>query len=212
MPTRTYDFTGFDDDKFEQGDVIPDGWYAARVTDAGENYETDAIFLKYTITSGPYAGRELTDNLHDPELASDTKKADFMKRKIGLVAKRLGLIGSQDGKQAGVAIEWDAAMGKDCFIKVKTTEGERGGKFSNITFDGVFGVDDERVPDLARQGLPCPLNTKSAADHKKATDKAMARAAKALEKNPKASQGSQASAGSARQTAPVASQQDFGDL
>lgn len=140
----------------ESGSRLPPGWYRAEVYDLTEDPKMEGVLdFTFRVTAGPFTGQHISDKLFSPDMAADEKKAKATRSRIALFATRLGVIPDTSwGKE--VAVNWPDAVGRECWIKVieRTYTGKDGqpAKTSSLAFDGVYALDDGRVPAEARNG------------------------------------------------------------
>lgn len=204
--TRTYDLTGWDDNRIEQGDRVNDGWYHAKISDVIEDFETDALTFEYTILGGPFEGAKVREKHKEPDRAEKENTKMFLLRKLNIRAKRLGIMPPEDQRSGPVSIDWLQLLGKECYLKVstRTFTGQDGQPVSMTEpmFDGVFSPDDDRVPELAKQHQPCGLDVLSTAETARNAAKAAAKPAGGGRKRTPA----------AATVAASPAQSDFGDI
>jgi hypothetical protein len=160
--TVELDFTSDSWDGIESGSRVPEGWYRCVVADTFDDPKNEgAIVLRYQVAAGPWRGCSIEEKLFSPELSFDADKARIAATKLKMRAKRLGLIRPEDmGKR--VAIEWPNAIGRECWLCVHARQYEGKDKQMHTAtepkFDGVYALDDERVPVEVRTGKPAPAN------------------------------------------------------
>lgn len=209
--TRTYDMTGWNDDKIERGERVDDGWYHTTITDVIEDYDTDKITIEYTIAGGSFQGQKVYDRLNSPDRASSASVGKLLTRLHLLRAKRLGILPAEDQREGAVNIDWLQLIGRDCYLKIQTRTWEKDdgsqGSASEPMFDGVYSPDDDRIPEQAKRHEPCPLTVLSEADQKRAAEKDAAKAEKAASKPVSPSRKRQPAA-----AASAPAQTDFGDI
>jgi hypothetical protein len=155
--TRHYD-VDWDDDEIERGGNPPPGWYKARVVEVTPNFENGSIRLVYEIiTPDEFAGRKVFDTMWDPSHAKDDQAAKRTQQRHLLVAKRIGIGPPKEECQGrGCDIVWADAEDREVFLRVTLRD-----SFLQPEYDGIYGVDDARVPEQVRQGHQTPLTVKA---------------------------------------------------
>lgn len=168
MAEDFFDLSGFSDDDWkdmENPSPVPAGWYRARVAEVDTDANSGNLFLHFQITAGPFKGKKIKETLWNPENAdSEDKSANSRKKKL-LFATRLGLITAADKQKRDphFRIVWDNALGVEVWIKVEQRTFDRKDKVTGkptgekgtsnqLTFDGVYPINDERVPQDVRLG------------------------------------------------------------
>lgn len=94
----------------------------------------------------------------DPSQVGKTHKerlymTEKNKPRIGLFAKRLGLIGPADcGKR--VSVDWEAAKGRQCIVKVKkdsyTKDDGSSGTSYKVDYAGLYDLNDPEVKNVPK--------------------------------------------------------------
>jgi hypothetical protein len=120
----TIDLTGDTPETIEAGTQTPPGWYHARLEDIYDDEKTAGVVVfKYKVLSGnggAWTGRYVFDRVGDPDAAEGENAADFIRRRIKLLAKRLGLLDDERIKAGGQAeLTWYAALNKEVVLNVK---------------------------------------------------------------------------------------------
>jgi hypothetical protein len=159
------DFTGQDLDQLEAGTVSTPGWYRCVVADvADEVNEKNSWNIHYRVTDGPYTNGVIYDRLYDPTMAEDAAKGETSKKRLGIIAKRLGI---WDGKDPKPRINLVDAVGKECWIRIveRTFKAKDGTmqKATNVGFADVYPLTDERVPIEIRNPGAAPATSAKAA-------------------------------------------------
>jgi hypothetical protein len=148
MTFQNIDLTGFSSDADLEGARVPPGWYHLQVLDVRQDDEgrTPCLVFKLGVLAGEHQGVTFPERLYFSD-------KDGAKRRVGLFARRLGLVRPEDlGKR--VSIDWRRAAGRDFVAEVieETFEKRDGSKgtTSKISFGGVYDPADERVKDVPR--------------------------------------------------------------
>jgi hypothetical protein len=153
--TKRYEVS-WDDHEIESGGNPSPGWYGARLESVEEDFERDAIRLRFEITTpDEFRGRKVNDTLWSPQNAKDEESAKRTMQRNLLVAKRLGLLPPEGERRDGIEIDWLGAIGKEVYLRVTQRD-----SYLQPEFSGVFAADDPRVPEQVRQGHATPLTVK----------------------------------------------------
>jgi hypothetical protein len=160
-PTMDNDDLGFDfdcssykkEEDFTAGSgPIPDGKYHVVVESVEKDHSGNNPALKFTfgILAGTTPG-QVGRKVHERLFLTEKAKARVM-----IFANRLGLIGKADVGQPNVRKNWGDARNKQVIIEVATREYDKKdgskGKASNVTFGGIWRLDDAEVKDVPRSG------------------------------------------------------------
>lgn len=161
MQEDVFDLSEIDVKAIDDSGPLPEGWYLCRVNDVDEaDTGTGEVLFEFFILGGPHANRKLRDTLWHWANATSPDGEKVAKNRRVLYASRLGLITAGDVEaKRKVSIQWQQAIGRDCFVKVKhrlyETKDKRTGKptgnkatAANVAFDGIYGVNDERTAQL----------------------------------------------------------------
>jgi hypothetical protein len=147
--------------------IVPD-WYKCEVLDVSDDPKGGAIQWQFKVLEGAYRGAVIRDRLMDPSTGADDGKVKKLTQRCSMYLKRLEIIKPEDYGSM-VDPEWEEAIGRQCWLKVvaheydatdRTTGQKTGVKIqtTQIAFDGVYAIDDERVPAvkaaLAKAGAP----------------------------------------------------------
>jgi hypothetical protein len=152
-------------EQLEAGPMVAPGWYRAIINDYYEddNKEDDRVF-EILIQGGTHDGRKLFYRFTRPEHYEDEKKAKTAKRRIGMLASRLGLV-KQDDFGKVTSVDFDAAINREIVIEVITDSydvvdeitGATVKKTSNkISYAGIFPLDHPDISDENRVALKLP--------------------------------------------------------
>jgi DNA-directed RNA polymerase subunit RPC12/RpoP len=174
-----------DEQKIEAGGKLPAGWYLAEVDDVFPDPANPALKIVYKITQGPYTSRTVSDTIWDPSASDTTEKAKSAQDKMNMVGGRIGARAEKTTK-----FNWLAAIGRpvviqlaypaehwcdrcdrkvtergvrkcpDCGEKLSWKEVTTG--FANVTYDGVYPPDHEKLSDAIRKelGITVPRRAK----------------------------------------------------
>jgi hypothetical protein len=162
----------------------PPGWYRARVVDIFPDTAENSTKIEYEIISGPWAGKTTNDFLNDPNAADSDENRKRAQQKILFVAHRLGCeVLDPAGKV--ISINLTAGIGREVVIELQRKQmricescrvkceqprvrkcPECSGKiikvdedatgFANITWDGVYPPDHDKIPPQVRKDLNLP--------------------------------------------------------
>jgi len=152
------DFTDIATEDIESGASVPPGWYRCVVVDVTDNPRLAGVMdFSFKVTHGPHKGAVIEDSLFPPDHAQTVEKSKKLKQRVAMYVTRLGLMSKEQLGGNCVELDLTEAVGKPCVIKAVEetyTRKEGGGTGSKIrpAFDGVYGPDDERVPDALRTG------------------------------------------------------------
>lgn len=131
--------------RMEQGQLLPDGWYRARVEDVAEIQSkekgTEGLEFTWEITEpGPHRGEKIKDTLWD---TSDTKRRrHFWECRLGVRIK------DAEGKYVlnPKVTDWRDAIGTEARIELETEEFKRKngtlGKKSRVKMFGLKRLDE----------------------------------------------------------------------
>jgi hypothetical protein len=138
------------EERIEAGDRPGAGWYIAELEDVWEDEQNQGVVqFKYKILSsvaGQWDGRALFDRINDPEMAESEDAAKNARRRIKLLAKRLGLIGQDEYGKSDVQKSWLDARGTRVLLEVRKRSwkdkatGEPW-EMTGIDFAGVYPLD-----------------------------------------------------------------------
>src|SRR5262245_10816245 len=119
MATRKRYEVTWDDHEIETGGQPSPGWYGARVEGVEEDYERDAIRIRYEVlTPDEFRGQRVNDTMWSPENAKDPESAKRTLQRNLLVARRLGIVPPEEERRDGIEFEWLDAVGKEVFLRV----------------------------------------------------------------------------------------------
>lgn len=140
------DLAGRSADQLEkEASAVEPGWFRAKVSDV---YEKDGnIKLEFTLMDN----RKHTETLWDP---SASEAAVRLQQRRDVFAVRLGLVPRE---AAGTAYEfdWTDCIGRDCALElVKGKPNDKGQSYVQLSWVGVYPIDDSRVPANLRSGTP----------------------------------------------------------
>ena len=148
MTFKDIDLTGFNTDTDLEGARVPPGRFHFQVVDVRPDDEarTPCMVFKLVVLAGEHQGLTLPERLYFSE-------KDGAKRRVGLFARRLGLVRPEDlGKR--LSVDWRRAIGRDFIGEVieETYEKRDGstGTSSKLAFSGVYDPTDDRVKDVPR--------------------------------------------------------------
>lgn len=129
------------------GRDLPKGKYVAVVETVEKDQSGTNTCMKFTfgVVGGPYSGRKVFERLFLTEKANN---------RVILFGNRLGIIAEAELGKPSVRKSWREAIGKKVVIEVENREYEAkdGSKktATNLTFGGIFKLDDEKVADVVR--------------------------------------------------------------
>lgn len=152
MPS--YDLSDVTYENADAASRLEPGWYRAQVVDATPD-EHGTIDFEFEVTHPPqWAHARIKDKLFDPANSIEERKRVISTKRVALFGKRLGVIPRDGYGQTGVEIDWSQSIGQEIVIKVerrKYTDKEGVEKeASNLAFDGVYNLDDAKVPEDVR--------------------------------------------------------------
>jgi hypothetical protein len=142
------------DQTAKSGGLIPEGKYHVRLDGAGDVVSKNhnaGCELTFVILTGPFAGQEVKETIW----SSDNDKA---KNRLVLFAHRLGLLKHNDKTKRYERVEgkdgFGDVLGAECVIEVAHREYEKKdktkGKAANVTFGGIWEVDDKDVKNVPK--------------------------------------------------------------
>jgi hypothetical protein len=174
MPLEfTVDLAGETVESIESGTQTPPGWYSAKLEDVFEDERNPGVVVfKYKVlggNGGVWTGRCIFDRVGDPDAAEGEAAATFVRRRVLLLARRLGLL-DDDRIAAGgqPALSWYDAIGKEVVLDVRRRsydEKDRatGQKTGNrretvsVDFAGVYPVGGHSLDKLPKD---CPTDAR----------------------------------------------------
>lgn len=142
----------------ESGGKLKAGWYLAELSKEGDT-DKGHKELKFTIATGPYAGKTAELTLWNPQFSDTPEKARNSANLAKSVAYRLGLITKEQIKAEGnVSLEWEKALGKRYVIDVrirhwKSDKGEGDEPEIAKYPPGVYPLDHPAIPADVRTAL-----------------------------------------------------------
>ena len=181
MLPEDFDLSDYAPDSVEAvaaaGGMVPPGKYHVRLDGASDgrigksgNPSTD---LEYTILTGPFAGKTVKDSVWHPAKGDNGPSAN----RFVLVAHRLGLFGVNPKTKRYELVKgkdgFGSCLGAEVVIEVNhrtyTREDKSEGKAVNVTFGGIYAVNDPKVKDVpkAAAGAKVVAQAKAAATDKK---------------------------------------------
>jgi hypothetical protein len=142
------------DDLPNSGGLVPEGKYHVRLDGAGDTISsggTQGTELTFVILTGKNAGQEVKETVW----VSDNEKA---KNRLVRFASRLGLLvrNTKTNKYERVKDKhtFQDCIGAEVVIEVAHREYEKKdkskGKAANVTFGGIWTVDDKEVKDVPK--------------------------------------------------------------
>jgi hypothetical protein len=143
------------DDLPKSGGLVPEGKYHVRLDGAGDTSSktngTQGTELTFVILTGAHAGQEVKETVWK----SDNEKA---KCRLVLFASRLGLLvrNTKTNKFERVKDKntFQDCRGAEVVIEVVHREYEKKdkskGKAANVSFGGIWSVDDKEVKDVPK--------------------------------------------------------------
>lgn len=143
----------------KSGGLVPEGKYHVRLDGAGDvvskNHNTGSE-LTFVILHGPFAGQEVKETIW----SSENEKA---KNRLVLFAHRLGLLKLNEKTKRYERVDGKSGfgdvLGAECVIEVAHREYEKKdktkGKAANVTFGGIWKLDDPDVKSVPK-AKPAP--------------------------------------------------------
>lgn len=141
------------------GQIIPPGKYHARLNGAGDTTSkngTQGTELTFVVLTGPFAGQEVEETLWN----SDNDK---VKNRLVLFGHRLGVLhlnpATKKYELAKDKHTFQDVIGAECVIEIthreyekKDSSGKVTGKgvAANVSFGGIWKLDDAAVKDVAK--------------------------------------------------------------
>lgn len=167
-----------DEQGLESRGKMPSGYYRAECTDCfPDDKDHTGVKVVYKITAGPFASREITDTVWDPNNSdSDEKRKSALQRML-LVFKRLGCRDENSNKvnlraAVGRQVVLHLVKQKEAWCQTCETTKVKGDKsrkcptcggaykwvdiedsFCNVEFDGVYPFDHPKIPAEVREAL-----------------------------------------------------------
>ncbi len=144
------------------GNMVADGRYHAVVEKVEKDNGNNPCYkIAFKVIDGTVRGqvnKSITERLFLTEKA---------KPRLMLFASRLGLFGQQDYGKPHVSKNWGSVVGSHVVIEVKTrtypkTDGTEG-KSTNLSFDGIWKLDDPKVADVPKGHVPAAGSAPAAA-------------------------------------------------
>jgi hypothetical protein len=126
-------------DNVENFGVVTEGRHLATIKSVNgymfnfKEYTGPRAKVKFVIKEGPDKGKFVYDDINLPH---HQEKDGNVKRRA-LIASRMGLV--QKGSKETVQVNWKVLEGRDVWITVEHSTGEKDGKkkvYANVTFDG----------------------------------------------------------------------------
>jgi hypothetical protein len=142
----------------EAGGLVPPGKYHVRLNGSTDvqSKKTGNVGaeLEYVILVGPFAGKTVKDSVWKPEPGDNGPSAN----RFVLIAHRLGLLAADPKTKRYIPVQGKTSFG-DCLgaevvieVNHRTYKRDDGteGKAVNVTFGGIWRVDDVKVKDVPK--------------------------------------------------------------
>lgn len=142
------------DEAAKSGGLVPEGKYHVRLDGAGDSTAktgTTGTELTFVILTGKLAGKEVKETVWNSD-------KDAGKNRLLLFASRLGLLTRNDKAKKFERVKdrnsFQDCIGAECVIEVVHREYEKKdkskGKIANVSFGGIWTVDDKDVKDVPK--------------------------------------------------------------